>query len=304
MNALAGQPVPAAGSATRRPPPAFLRGAREMSPALSLLLILPFLGVLLLAFLLPIGVLVHESLFVPAPTLRHYARVFDDPVYLRVLWRTLRISALVTLITLVLAYPLAVAMARARGAVLTLLAACVMLPLWTSVLVRTYAWTVLMRRNGLINQTLQALGIVDEPVRLLYTEGAVILAMAHVLLPFMVLPIWVALRGIPGDYARAAAVLGAPPWRGFLEVTLPLSRPGVASGCLMVFLLALGFFVTPALVGGPQQMMAATLISQQVRELLNWPFAGALVGCLLLLTLAIVAVFNRAMRLDRFVSGA
>jgi mannopine transport system permease protein len=127
--------------------------------------------------------------------------------------------------------------------------------------------------------------------------------MAHVLLPFMVLPIRTALRAIPPDYARAAAVMGAPPWRTFLEVTLPLSRPGVASGCLMVFLLALGFFVTPALVGGPQQMMVATLISQQVRELLNWPFAGALVGCLLLLTLALVAVFNRAMRLDRFVAG-
>jgi mannopine transport system permease protein len=289
--------------AARGAPPAFLRGARDMSPALSLLLLLPFLGVLLLAFMLPIGVLLRESLFVPVPTLGHYARVFDDPVYLRVLWRTLRIAMLVTLITLLLAYPLAVAMARARGVVLGVLAACVMLPLWTSVLVRTYAWTVLMRRNGLINQALLALGIVDAPVRLLYTEGAVVLAMAHVLLPFMVLPIWVALRGIPADYARAAAVLGAPPWRAFVEVTVPLSRPGVASGCLMVFLLSLGFFVTPALVGGPQQMMIATLIGQQVRELLNWPFAGALVGCLLLLTLAIVAVFNRAMRLDRFVAN-
>ena len=284
-------------------PPAFLRGAREMSPAASLVLLLPFLGVLLLAFLAPIGVLMHESLFVPAPTLRHYARVFDDPVYLRVLWRTLRIAGLVTVITLVLAYPLAVVMARSHGWVLAVLAACVMLPLWTSVLVRTYAWTVLMRRNGLINQALLALGIVDQPVRLLYTEGAVVLAMAHVLLPFMALPIWTTLLAIPPDYGRAAAVMGAPPWRSFVEVTLPLSRPGVGSGCLMVFLLALGFFVTPALVGGPQQMMIATLISQQVRALLNWPFAGALVGCLLLLTLALVAIFNRAMRLDRFVAG-
>jgi mannopine transport system permease protein len=287
-----------------RPPSAFFRGAREMSPALSLLLLLPFLVVLFIAFLLPVGVLLHESLFVPAATLEHYARVFDEPVYLRVLWRTIRIAALVTAICLALGYPLAVAMARARGVALLLLAACVMLPLWTSVLVRTYAWTVLMRRNGLINDLLIALGFTDTPVRLLYTEGAVVVAMAHVLLPFMVLPLWTALRAIPPDYARAAAILGARPWRSFVEVTLPLSLPGVASGSLMVFLLALGFFVTPALVGGPQQMMIATLISQQVRELLNWPFAGALVGCLLLLTLVLVAIFNRAMRLDRFVASS
>lgn len=287
-----------------RLPSAFFRGAREMSPALSLALLLPFLAVLFVAFLLPVGVLLHESLFVPAGTIEHYARVFDEPVYLRVLWRTIRIAALVTAICLVLGYPLAIAMARARGATLLLLAACVMLPLWTSVLVRTYAWTVLMRRNGLINDLLIGLGFTDAPVRLLYTEGAVVVAMAHVLLPFMVLPLWTALRAIPPDYARAAAILGAPPWRSFVEVTLPLSLPGVASGSLMVFLLALGFFVTPALVGGPQQMMIATLISQQVRELLNWPFAGALVGCLLLLTLVLVAIFNRAMRLDRFVASS
>lgn len=287
-----------------RLPSAFFRGAREMSPALSLALLLPFLAVLFVAFLLPVGVLLHESLFVPAATIEHYARVFDEPVYLRVLWRTIRIAALVTAICLVLGYPLAIAMARARGATLLLLAACVMLPLWTSVLVRTYAWTVLMRRNGLINDLLIGLGFTDAPVRLLYTEGAVVVAMAHVLLPFMVLPLWTALRAIPPDYARAAAILGAPPWRSFVEVTLPLSLPGVASGSLMVFLLALGFFVTPALVGGPQQMMIATLISQQVRELLNWPFAGALVGCLLLLTLVLVAIFNRAMRLDRFVASS
>jgi mannopine transport system permease protein len=285
-------------------PAGFFLGAREMSPALSLVLLLPFLAVLFIAFLLPVGVLLHESLFVPSATVEHYARVFDEPVYLRVLWRTIRIAAVVTAICLVLGYPLALAMARASGVRLLLFAACVMLPLWTSVLVRTYAWTVLMRRNGLINDLLIGFGLADAPVRLLYTEGAVVVAMAHVLLPFMVLPLWTALRAIPTDYARAAAILGAPPWRSFVEVTLPLSLPGVASGSLMVFLLALGFFVTPALVGGPQQMMIATLISQQVRELLNWPFAGALVGCLLLLTLVLVALFNRAMRLDRFVASS
>jgi mannopine transport system permease protein len=277
------------------------RSFRRFGPAASLLLLAPFLLLTVLVFLLPLGVLLRESLFVPEFGFAHYARVFDQPVYLRVMGRTLRIAAIVTACTLLLAYPLAMVMARARGWLLAVLVLCVMLPLWTSVLVRTYAWVVLMQRNGLINQMLVASGLAGEPQRLLYTEGAVILAMVHVLLPFMVLPLWSTLRAVPQDYARAAAMLGAGPWRVFARVTWPLSLPGVASGCLMVFLLALGFFVTPSLVGGPQQMMISTLISQQVRELLNWPFAGALVGCLLVSTLALVAVFSRFLRLDRFV---
>ena len=277
--------------------------ARRFSRLTSALLLAPFLVLLAIAFLTPLGVLLHESLFVPETTLRHYAKVFDDPVYVRVLWRTIRISAIVTVMTLVLAYPLALVMTRSRGWVLALLVACVLLPLWTSVLVRTYAWTVILQRNGIVNQLLQELGWTSGPIRLLYTEGAVALAMAHVLLPFMVLPIWSALRNIPDDYPRAALMLGASPTRTFIEVIWPLSRPGVASGCLMVFLLSMGFFVTPALIGGPQQMMVATLVSQQVRELLNWPFAGALVGCLLVVTLGLVLAFNRTLGLDRFVGS-
>lgn len=277
--------------------------ARRFSRLTSALLLAPFLALLAIAFLAPLGVLLHESLFVPDATLRHYAKVFDDPVYVRVLWRTIRISAIVTVMTLVLAYPLALVMTRSKGWVLALLVACVLLPLWTSVLVRTYAWTVILQRNGIVNQLLQELGWTSGPIRLLYTEGAVALAMAHVLLPFIVLPIWSALRNIPDDYPRAAAMLGASPLRTFVEVIWPLSRPGVASGCLMVFLLSMGFFVTPALIGGPQQMMVATLVSQQVRELLNWPFAGALVGCLLVVTLSLVLAFNRTLGLDRFVGS-
>jgi mannopine transport system permease protein len=277
--------------------------ARQLSPAATGLLLLPFLALLFVSFLLPLGTLVHESLFVPRPTLEHYARVFDEPVYLRVLWRTLRISAIVTVATLVLAYPLALLMARSKGIVLVLLVACVLLPLWTSVLVRTYAWTILLQRNGILNQLMVQAGWINQPLRLLYTEGAVALAMTHVLLPFMVLPIWSSLRAIPEEYSRAAYVLGASRWRTFVEIVWPLSRPGVASGSVMVFLLAMGFFVTPALIGGPQQMMIATLVSQQVRELLNWPFAGALVGCLLVVTLGLLLAFNRLFGIDRFVGS-
>ncbi|PWC29584.1 ABC transporter permease [Teichococcus aestuarii] len=287
-----------------RRPSRFRLGGRRYSPAASLALAAPFLLLVAIIFILPLATLLHESLFVPAPTTEHYARAFAEPVYLRVMLRTLRIAALVTALALLLAWPMAWVMSRSRGLGLALLAAAVLLPLWTSVLVRTYAWMVLLQRNGVVNQLLQQLGLTEAPIRLLYTEGAVVLAMAHVLLPFMVLPIYSALKGIPEDYPRAAQMLGASPWATFREVIWPLALPGVTSGCLMVFLLALGFFVTPALIGGPQQMMIATLVSQQVREMLDWPFAGALVGILLVFVLALTLLFKRAVRLDRFVGSA
>jgi mannopine transport system permease protein len=288
---------------TRRPR-SWLLGGRHYSPAASLLLASPFLLLVLVTFLLPLASLLHESLFLPSATLVHYERALGEPVYLRVMLRTLRISVAVTVLTLLLAWPLAWVMSRASGIKLAILVAAVLLPLWTSVLVRTYAWVVLLQKNGVINQTLQSLGVIGEPLKLLYTEAAVIFAMSHVLLPFMVLPIYSALRGIPHDYARAAQILGASEWATFREVIFPLSMPGVTSGCLMVFLLALGFFVTPALIGGPQQMMIATLVSQQVREMLDWSFAGALVGVMLAFVLLIAVIFKRAVRLDRFVGAS
>ncbi|MBI0538152.1 ABC transporter permease [Roseomonas sp. KE2513] len=287
-----------------RRPASFFLGGRRYSPAASLLLTAPFLLLVTFVFILPLAVLLRESLFVPEPTTAHYARAFAEPVYLRVMLRTLVIAVLVTALALVLAWPLALVMSRSRGLLLGLLAAAVLLPLWTSVLVRTYAWMVLLQRNGVLNQMLQGVGLTSAPVGFLYTQGAVVLAMAHVLLPFMVLPILSALRGIPEDLTRAAQMLGASSWSTFREVVWPLALPGVTSGCLMVFLLALGFFVTPALIGGPQQMMISTLVSQQVREMLDWPFAGALVGILLLFVLAIAVVFKRAVRLERFVGSA
>lgn len=282
-------------------PGSFMLGGRRYSPAASLLLATPFLLMIALAFILPLAMLLRESLFVPSFSFTNYEKVFDEAVYLRVMFRTLRISAIVTVITLLLAYPLASLMARARGLLLGLLLLSVLLPLWTSVLVRTYAWLVLLQRNGVLNEILFGLGVVKAPMQFLRTEGAVVLAMSHVLLPFMVLPLYAALRAIPDEYVRAARMLGAGSLSVFRHVVLPLSLSGISSGCLMVFLLAIGFFVTPALIGGPQQMMLATLVQQQVTELLNWPFAGALVGVLLAFVLALVLLFNRVVRLDRFV---
>lgn len=287
-------------------PSAFQRlwlGGQQISVAASAALLAPFFALLLVIFLYPLLSLLSLSFLEPHATLSNYGRVFENPIYLRVMLRTAWISLLTTLLALVLGFPIAYMMTKVKGVIATLLTACVLLPLWSSVLVRTAAWVVLLRRDGLVNHALQWLGLTERPLTLLYTEGAVVLAMAHVLLPFLILPIYSALRNIPDDYMRAAAVLGADRRRAFFEVLLPLSRAGVWSGCLMVFLSSLGFFITPALIGSPQELMIATLVSQQVRETLDWPFAAALIGVLMTVVSLITMVFNKAISFNRLIGG-
>ncbi|MDO9525523.1 MAG: ABC transporter permease [Gemmobacter sp.] len=281
----------------------FTAKGRRMSPGATAVLMLPFFALLGFAFIYPIVSLLSISVLEPEPTLRHYAAVVENPVFARVLWRTLRIALLVSLLSLVLAFPVAWLMAQSRGPKLAFITACVLLPFWSSVLVRTAAWAVILQRTGLVNESLQFLGITSEPVRLLYTQGAVVVAMTHVLMPFMVLPIYGVLRNIPKDYVRAASILGAGPLRTFHEVILPLALPGILSGFILVFLTALGYFITPALLGSPTEMMIATLISQQIREVLDWPFAAALVGVLTLFVTLIAMVFGKLMKFDRLMGA-
>ena len=258
----------------------FSAEGRQLSSGGVLLLMAPFLALMAVAFLWPLFSLLSLSVLEPQPTLENYERIVSNPVYARVLVRTLLIALMVTLLCLAMAFPVALLMVRSKGPKSVLITACVVLPFWSSVLVRTAAWAILLQRHGLINQGLQAVGITDQPIQLLYTRVAVIIAMAHVLLPFMVLPIYGALRNIPTDYSRAAAILGAGSFRTFRDVIFPLALPGVTSGTLLVFLTALGYFITPALLGSPQEMMIATLISQQISGTLDWPFAAALVSVL------------------------
>ena len=279
------------------------QGGRELSVAATAALLAPFFALLLVILVYPLLSLLSTGFLEPKPTLANYARVFDNPVYVRVMLRTAWISLLTTVLALVLGFPIAYLMTKARGAVAALLTACVLLPLWSSVLVRTAAWVVLLRRDGIINHALQALGLTEEPLTLLYTQGAVVLAMAHVLLPFLILPVYSALKNIPDDYMRAAAMLGASRWRAFFEVLLSLARAGIWSGCLMVFLSALSFYITPTLIGSPQELVIATLISQQVRETLDWPFASALIGVLMMAVALLVAVFNKVIDFNRMMGG-
>ena len=263
----------------------------------ALLLLAPFTVLLLLTVVIPVGMLLSQS-FSGADgfTLENYLRILNEPVYLRIVWRTVRISALVALCSLILAYPLAYLMSKARGWLAILLIAAVLVPLWTSVLVRSYAWIALLQRNGIINSALERLGLISEPLTMLYTEGAVLVAMTQVMLPFMVLPIFGTLRGIDPALVPAARSLGATAGTAFRQITLPLSLPGVTSGSVLTFVLSLGFFITPALVGGRNSQMVSTLISEQVNRALNFPFAGALSAVLIGITFVLVLVFNGALR--------
>ena len=256
------------------------------------LLVAPLAFYMVAFYLLPLASMLLRSVADPTWTLENYRRLGGDAVFLEVFWTTLRTAFVVTLGALALGYPVALALSRLRRSAATLVLIVVLLPFWTSVLVRSYAWMVLLGRKGLVNETLIASGLIDAPLKLLNTPFAVHIAMIHILLPYMILPIASVLRQIDSALLRAAAGLGAPPWRVFLQVVLPLSMPGVAAGALLVFVLSLGFYITPALVGGPRDLMLSMLIAQQV-DLLNWPYAACLSAALLATTLLLILLFQR-----------
>ncbi len=255
-------------------------------------------------YLYPLSRLVAWSLFTPAFSLRHYRAIFAEPAYVAAFVNTFDLSVTVTVTTLVLGYPVAYLMTtllpRARAVVL----ACVLVPFWTSILVRTFAWMVLLGRNGLLNGALVALGFVTTPVALIHNRIGVQIGMVHVLLPLMILPLYSVMARIDAAWLRAARSLGARPWQVFLYVFLPLSLPGIGAGCALVFLSSIGFFVTPALLGGPKQITIAMLIDLMINDLLNWGFGAALALMLLLVVTVLFVLFQRALRLDRVWGGA
>jgi ABC-type spermidine/putrescine transport system permease subunit I len=256
------------------------------------MLVAPLVLYMLIFYALPLAAMLSRSVADPTWTMENYRRLTGDTVFLHVFWTTLRTAIVVTAGTLLLGYPVALAMSRLHRGAARMVLIIVLLPFWTSVLVRSYAWMVLLGRKGLINEALLATGLTDAPLKLLNTSLAVHVAMIHILLPYMILPIASALRQIDAALPRAAAGLGATPWSVFARVVLPLSMPGVAAGVLLVFVLSLGFYITPALVGGPKDFMLSMLIAQQV-DLLNWPYAACLSTTLLGATLLIIAAFQR-----------
>ena len=214
-------------------------------------------------------------------------------IYLSVLGRTFEVSAVVTLLCLVLAFPVAYLLATQPPARANMLMILVLLPFWTSLLVRTAAWIVVLQEHGLLNNALISLGLVAKPLALIYNRTGVYIAMTHVLLPFAVLPLYSVMKGINPIYMRAAKSLGARPTVAFLRVYLPLTAPGLAAGGLLVFILALGYYITPELIGGAADQMLSHFIAYYTADTVNWGMASALGALLLTATLALYGVYNR-----------
>ncbi|WP_117196287.1 ABC transporter permease [Rhizobium terrae] len=278
------------------------RGMRgELPKRLSLLMIMPTAALLIGVITLPTLLLLATSFTSPELGFKNYYKV-NDPLYILVLFRTMIIAGATTFLAVCLGYPVAVLIARSGKIVAAVAIACVLVPLWTPVLIRSYAWIIFFQPNGLVNRYLIESQLISKPLRILYTDAAVVIALTHVMLPYMVLPIANSLKAISPDLPKAAQNLGAGAWSIFWRITLPLSLPGIFAGCLMVFVLTLGAYVTPALLGGPSTLMISTLIGQQITILLDWPFAGALSLVLVVLSLGITAVFRRLLKLERVVA--
>lgn len=269
-------------------------------PGLIGLLLAPAACIYVLLFVLPIGALLSKSIWGPEGlTAEHYGRLFSQPLYLTILGRTLTISLTVTALCVVLGYPLGFWLTRLKGTAFTLALACVFLPLWTSVLARIYAWSFLLQRTGVVNTVLLKLHVIQAPLTLLYDDAAVVIVMTHVLLPFMVLPIYSVMGSIPRDLGRAARSLGAGLFSEFRFVLLPLSLPGLLAGSVMVFVIGAGYFIVPVLLGGPRSLMISTLINQQILGVLNWSFGAALSALLLAIIALLLAVFSKALVVAR-----
>jgi len=232
-------------------------------------------------------------------TLEFYQRLFTDDVYLRVLLLTFRISFIVTLITLVLGYPVAYTMTICSKRAFAVIMMCIMVPFWTSLLVRTYAWMVLLGNHGVINNFLLHVGLIHQPLHLLYNDTGVIIGMTHVLLPYMILSLYSVMQGIDRNLLGAARNLGANGFVAFWRVYFPLSIQGISSGSILVFIMGIGYFITPALLGGQKNTMISQLIQTQVSSLLNWGFGSAIAFVLLAVTMLILLVSKKILHVEK-----
>jgi len=230
------------------------------------------------------------------PGVAQYVKFVTDRFNMAVLGQTLWLGLLATVVALVVGYPLAYIYMVAPAALQRVLMLVIVLPLLTSAVVRTFAWVVILGRQGIVNTALTALGLVDTPVRLLYTPWAVVVALAQIQLPLMVLPVITALGNIDPNLRHASHALGAGRWRTFVEVTLPLSAPGLLAGCLLVYAGSVSAFVTQTLVGGGQLMLMPQYMYQQAIQANNYPFAAAVAMILLVAVLAIVVMVNLVTR--------
>lgn len=271
-----------------------------------LLLLLPGAAWLLLFGIIPLGLVVVYSFATRGVyggielrwTLEHYRRLID-PLYLVILWRSLGLAAATTVICLLMGYPLAYAIANAPARWKSRLLLLVVIPFWTNFLIRTYAWIIILRSEGLLNALLTSTGIISEPLSMLYTPWAVLVGFVYNWLPFMVLPIYASLEKINRSYVEAAMDLGAKGAAVLTKVIIPLSLPGIAAGSILVFIPALAMFAIPDLLGGARSMMIGNMIKNQFLSARNWPFGSAASVGLIVLMLAAMLLYKRVLQSDR-----
>ncbi len=286
-----------AESKNRRVPAWYIRLRSPWTSAF--LMILPALILYAIFYFYPLFRLLPESIFENGRfTVLYFKRIFSEPLYLGTLLRTIWICLACTGINLLLGYPVAYTLSKVSSKWANVILAVILLSLWTSILVRTYSWMVILQRTGVINQILLKLGIIDKSIQIMYTPTAVLIGMVHILLPFMIMPIYSVLRGIDPNLPLAASSLGASKTTAFLKITLPLSIPGIAAGVLLVFIQGLGFYVTPMLLGGPPTLMMSGLIDRQMFNFLNWSFGSAIGVVLLIITTIFLVIFDRFFGMD------
>jgi putative spermidine/putrescine transport system permease protein/spermidine/putrescine transport system permease protein len=265
----------------------------------------PALLLVLVILVIPVGWLFYVS-FVGADgqfSLENYQRMIERKSYARIFITTFQVSLLTTGLCILIGYPLAYFMSQLPARLANLCLITVLLPFWTSLLVRTYAWLVLLQKKGLVNDWAIALGLWDEPVKMVHNMTGTLIGMVHIMLPFLILPVYNAMRAIDGDYLKAAANLGASPRRAFWSVFFPLSTPGLFAGSLMVFVLCLGFFVTPAVLGGGKVILVSMKIVSNIELFVNWGAASALGVVLLAMTVAILWIASRFLNLENIAGG-
>ncbi|WP_038098080.1 ABC transporter permease [Thioalkalivibrio sp. HK1] len=265
----------------------------------------PAIVLILIILIVPVGWLFYVS-FIGADggfSFENYQRMIERKSYARIFKTTFEVSFLTTALCILIGYPLAYFISRLPNRLANLCLITVLLPFWTSLLVRTYAWLVLLQKRGIVNDWAISLGLWEEPIKIVHNLSGTLIGMVHIMLPFLVLPVYGAMRSVDQDFMKAASNLGANPRYAFWTVFFPLTAPGLIAGSLMVFILCLGFFVTPAVLGGGKVILVSMKIVSNIELFVNWGAASALGVVLLVLTLAVLWLASRFMNLDRITKG-
>ena len=264
-------------------------------------LTLPYLVMVMALIAIPVGWLFYLSFIGRDGTLslENYERMWKSKAYIKIFITTFKISILTTIICAAIGYPLSYFMAQLSRKWANICMVAVLIPFWTSLLVRTYAWLVLLQKKGLVNNILIEAGIIAEPLKFVHNTTGTLIGMVHIMLPFLILPLYANMRAIDKDCMKAASSLGATPTRAFWTVFLPLSLPGLLAGLLIVFVLCLGFYVTPAILGGGKVIMAAMKISSNIEMYFNWGAASALGVVLLVVAGIILFVASKLVSVDQ-----